>query len=156
MSCRSTARARSTGALPAHDPTLLQEAYVAPGTENIVAAIFADVLGLEQVSVAASFFDLGGNSLSAVRAVDRLRKEFTIDAGAAPAVLRDPSVRAVAALIESGVRANNGVLPSCNGPRGADGCCSAVHPAGGWRGSTAVSCRILLTDRSTACRTRTP
>ncbi|MFZ2239446.1 MAG: amino acid adenylation domain-containing protein, partial [Gordonia amarae] len=118
-------------ALPAHDPTLLQEAYVAPEGhyENIVAAIFADVLGLEQVSAAASFFDLGGNSLSAVRVVDRLRKEFTIDVGLA-SLFSDPSVRAVAALIESGVRANNGVLLALR-TQGSRRPLFCVHPAGG-------------------------
>ncbi|HMS75862.1 non-ribosomal peptide synthetase [Gordonia sp. (in: high G+C Gram-positive bacteria)] len=118
-------------ALPAHDPTLLQSAYVAPEGhyENIVATIFADVLGLDEVSATASFFDLGGNSLSAVRVVDRLRKEFNIDIGLA-ALFTDPSVRAVAALIESDVRANNGVLLPLR-TEGTKRPLFCVHPAGG-------------------------
>ena len=117
-------------ALPAHDPTLLQEAYVAPEGhyENIVAAIFADVLGLEQVSAAASFFDLGGNSLSAVRVVDRLRKRVHHRCGARLAVLRSvsPGRRGSDRI---GVRANNGCCWSC-GPRDRRPL-FCVHPAGG-------------------------
>ena len=47
--------------------------YVAPASaaEEAVAAVFADVLGVENVSVLESFFDAGGNSLSAMRLVAR-------------------------------------------------------------------------------------
>ena len=52
-------------ALPAPDFSVLSADYVAPeGDDEIaVAAVFADVLGLdlEIVSAADSFFDLGGN-----------------------------------------------------------------------------------------------
>ncbi|WP_262339132.1 acyl carrier protein [Gordonia sp. CNJ-863] len=40
--------------------------------ERLVAAAFADVLGAEEISVAGSFFDLGGNSLSATRLAARV------------------------------------------------------------------------------------
>ncbi|WP_194290085.1 non-ribosomal peptide synthetase [Nocardia macrotermitis] len=48
--------------------------FRAPGTpaEEIVAGIFAEVLGVEQVGAADDFFALGGNSLVATRAVARL------------------------------------------------------------------------------------
>ena len=38
-------------------------------TEKVLASIYARVLGLERVGVDDSFFDLGGNSLSAMRAI---------------------------------------------------------------------------------------
>ncbi|MGV9673758.1 amino acid adenylation domain-containing protein [Nocardia sp. NPDC003482] len=46
----------------------------APRTEveRRLAAVFAEVLGVEAIDVADSFFDLGGNSLSAARAVARI------------------------------------------------------------------------------------
>ncbi|MGY1984098.1 amino acid adenylation domain-containing protein [Nocardia gipuzkoensis] len=40
--------------------------------EHALAAIFADVLGLEEVGRTESFFELGGNSLIATQAVDRV------------------------------------------------------------------------------------
>ena len=42
-------------------------------TEKIVADVFAEVLGIDLVGVEDSFFDLGGDSLSAVRVIARLQ-----------------------------------------------------------------------------------
>jgi acyl carrier protein len=55
--------------------------YVAPRTavEEAVAAIWADVLGLEQVSVEADFFQLGGHSLLATQVVAQVRTDFAIE-----------------------------------------------------------------------------
>jgi amino acid adenylation domain-containing protein len=56
-------------------------AYVAPRTpvEEAVAAIWADVLGLEQVGVDDDFFALGGHSLLATQIVAQVRSDFSID-----------------------------------------------------------------------------
>ena len=55
--------------------------YRAPATltEEIVAGIYAQVLGLERVGVDESFFELGGDSLSAMRVIAAVNKSF--DAG---------------------------------------------------------------------------
>ncbi|MFJ2838383.1 amino acid adenylation domain-containing protein [Nocardia sp. NPDC087230] len=61
-------------ALPVPDFSAAQRPYLAPrtDTEAAVAAVFAEVIGAEQVSVDQSFFELGGNSLSATKVVARV------------------------------------------------------------------------------------
>src|SRR5271170_261328 len=86
-----------TRALPAPE---YQEAdrYRAPGspTEEILAGIYAQVLGLERVGVDDSFFDLGGDSLSAMRVVAAINAG--LDAGlAVRAVFDAPTVARLAA-----------------------------------------------------------
>ena len=58
-----------TRALPAPEYTAVE--YRAPATrvEEILADIYAQVLGVARVGVDESFFDLGGDSLSAVRVI---------------------------------------------------------------------------------------
>ncbi|WP_187776457.1 amino acid adenylation domain-containing protein [Antrihabitans cavernicola] len=53
-------------------------AFVVPRSsdEHIIAGVFADVLGVERVSVLDGFFELGGNSLSATQVVARLGVAF--------------------------------------------------------------------------------
>jgi amino acid adenylation domain-containing protein len=92
-------------ALPAPDFASLAVAYVAPegAGEVAVAAVFADVLGIgaDQVSATASFFELGGNSLSAVQVCNRLR-EHTGRPFELTWMFGDPTVRGVAAVIAGG------------------------------------------------------
>lgn len=54
--------------------------YVAPrnATEENIAGIFAEVLGLPRVGALDGFFALGGNSLQAMRTVSRINKKFGI------------------------------------------------------------------------------
>ncbi|WP_216897108.1 non-ribosomal peptide synthetase [Nocardia alni] len=61
-------------ALPAPDFSDSQRPYLAPRTpmEHTVAGVFADVLGADRVGVDQSFFELGGNSLSATKVVARV------------------------------------------------------------------------------------
>ncbi|MGY2063381.1 phosphopantetheine-binding protein, partial [Nocardia gipuzkoensis] len=56
-------------------PRLVARPYRAPQTplEQSVADVFTEVLGVERVGSDDDFFDLGGNSLIATRAVSRLR-----------------------------------------------------------------------------------
>ncbi|MEV7022277.1 amino acid adenylation domain-containing protein, partial [Kitasatospora sp. NPDC093558] len=65
-----------TRALPAPDDDAFTSArYTAPRTpvEERLAAIWSDVLGTDRVGVEDSFFDLGGDSIRAVRLVGALR-----------------------------------------------------------------------------------
>ncbi|MER6505084.1 condensation domain-containing protein, partial [Streptomyces sp. NPDC001455] len=61
-------------ALPAPEAETGEE-YVAPRTdaEKILAGVWSDVLGVERVGVHDNFFALGGDSISALRAVGRVR-----------------------------------------------------------------------------------
>jgi amino acid adenylation domain-containing protein len=55
--------------------------YVAPRTphEEMVAAIWAEVLNLARVGATDNFFHLGGHSLLATRVIARIRKAFGVD-----------------------------------------------------------------------------
>ncbi|MGW0988174.1 amino acid adenylation domain-containing protein, partial [Streptomyces sp. NPDC002486] len=68
-------------ALP--EPEFTGGEYRAPSSpaEEIVAGIFARVLELPRVGADDSFFDLGGNSLSAMRVVAALRESFDREIG---------------------------------------------------------------------------
>ncbi|HEY2738150.1 MAG TPA: amino acid adenylation domain-containing protein, partial [Thermoanaerobaculia bacterium] len=91
-------------ALPAPGRPGSGDLFVAPRTpvEELLAAIWSDVLGVERVGVADSFFDLGGHSLLATQVMSRLRRTFGVemplrDLFATPR-LADLAVRVEAAL----------------------------------------------------------
>jgi glycopeptidolipid biosynthesis protein len=76
--------------------------YTPPATptEEIVAGIYGQVLGLERVGVENSFFDLGGDSLSAMRVVAAINTAF--DANLSVRTLFEaPSVRSVSQRLDS-------------------------------------------------------
>ncbi|MDR2280631.1 MAG: amino acid adenylation domain-containing protein, partial [Gordonia sp. (in: high G+C Gram-positive bacteria)] len=84
--------------LPAPSAAVVE--YVAPssGAEQAVAAVFAGLLGLDDadVSATASFFELGGNSLSAMRLVARVAESLDADVTVRD-VFDAPTVRELAA-----------------------------------------------------------
>nr|WP_229675792.1 non-ribosomal peptide synthase/polyketide synthase [Hoyosella rhizosphaerae] len=77
--------------------------FVAPRSpiEQIIGGVFAELLGLDRVSVQASFFDIGGNSLIAARLIARVNNALGSNLG-----VRDlfdaPSVAALAVRAEGG------------------------------------------------------
>jgi thioester reductase-like protein len=58
-----------------------EEQFVAPRTpeEELLAGIFADVLGIERVGVHDNFFELGGHSLLVTQIMSRLRDTFAVE-----------------------------------------------------------------------------
>jgi amino acid adenylation domain-containing protein len=70
-------------ALPDPDGSALRDesSYVAPRTtlEEVLAAMWAEVLKLERVGVRDNFFALGGHSLTAMQIMSRLRKTFQME-----------------------------------------------------------------------------
>jgi amino acid adenylation domain-containing protein len=70
-------------------------------TEEKLAAIWRDVLGLAAIHRNDKFFDLGGNSLAALRMFARIGREFGVSLPLAT-LLEARSVRALARVIETG------------------------------------------------------
>ena len=70
-------------ALPASEGLRLdlEAEYVAPRTlvEEMLAKIWAEVLGLEKVGIDDNFFDLGGHSLKATRVLSRVQEAFQVE-----------------------------------------------------------------------------
>lgn len=68
-------------ALPKVDLTLAKTPFIAPrdDIEQAICAIVQRILNIEKVGVLDNFFDLGGHSLAASRAIVQIREQFQID-----------------------------------------------------------------------------
>ncbi|HEX5725816.1 MAG TPA: amino acid adenylation domain-containing protein, partial [Longimicrobiaceae bacterium] len=97
-------------ALPAPDEVgrgARAETYVAPRTqeEELLAALWAEVLGVERVGVRDDFFALGGHSLRATQVAARVREAFGVElplAGVLELRTVEGLARVVAALAAGG------------------------------------------------------
>ncbi len=86
-------------ALPA--PEQGREAAPAPRTplEEVIANIFAAVLGLDAINPADNFFHLGGHSLLATRVVSRIRQKLAVELPLRT-IFEDPTVERLARRVE--------------------------------------------------------
>jgi amino acid adenylation domain-containing protein len=91
-------------ALPAPDQNQLdlKEAYVPARTpvEQVLAAMWAEVLGVERVGIYDNFFQLGGHSLLAIQLIGRVREAFQVEL-ALFALFEAPTVAGLAQTIET-------------------------------------------------------
>nr|WP_158102700.1 non-ribosomal peptide synthetase [Lentzea kentuckyensis] len=76
---------------------------VLSATEELVASVWAEVLGCGAAAAHDDFFRLGGHSMSAVRLVSRLRALTGVDVPVS-AVFRHPTVAGLAEVVRTGSR----------------------------------------------------
>ncbi|MGV0804438.1 amino acid adenylation domain-containing protein [Mycolicibacterium setense] len=98
-------------ALPAPEYTDTDH-YRAPSTatEEILAGIYAQVLGLDRVGIDDSFFDLGGDSLSAMRLLAAVNSRLDVDL-AVRTLFDAPTVAQLASRVGSGTSGRRPLIP---------------------------------------------
>ncbi|MFS0838325.1 amino acid adenylation domain-containing protein [Paenibacillus sp. 1P03SA] len=87
-------------ALPAPDTAWDDNGYIAPEgeTEEVLAAIWQEVLGVERIGAGDSFFDRGGHSLKAASLVSKIHQRLQIDLPLRQ-VFESPTIRSMAKAI---------------------------------------------------------
>ncbi|WP_223636166.1 non-ribosomal peptide synthetase [Corallococcus sp. EGB] len=94
--------------------------YVAPRTptEQRLAGLWQELLGVTRVGANAHFFDLGGHSLLATQALSRIRQTFTVDLPLRR-LFESPTLEAVARLIDEALAGKGPPAASPTKPREA-------------------------------------
>ena len=66
---------------PDNERPELSQSYIAPSTptEEILAEIWVEVLGVKKVGINDNFFQLGGHSLKAIQLISRIRQTFELE-----------------------------------------------------------------------------
>ncbi|HEX9032451.1 MAG TPA: phosphopantetheine-binding protein, partial [Streptosporangiaceae bacterium] len=110
---------------PSQEPSAATDVRPATLIEAMVADLYAMLLGRDQVGATDNFFDLGGNSLQAMRLVSMLDTELEVDIGTA-ALFIDPTPRQLAVVL----RDKHGLQDAELGDDGVAGLCDELAEAG--------------------------
>jgi acyl transferase domain-containing protein/thioesterase domain-containing protein len=88
------------GAVPAYERPELSSSFLAPRTaiERELATMWQELLGVERSGVRDDFFELGGQSLVAVRLFTRIRKKYGVDL-ALSTLFEAPTIEGCAAIL---------------------------------------------------------
>src|SRR5207244_1013101 len=92
-----------------HPRPALANPYVAPesASEQRIAGVWQEILGLERVGVHDNFFELGGNSLAGIRVISRLKE--TLEVNVSEVTLYEaPTVAALVRLLGADDQAGGG------------------------------------------------
>lgn len=83
----------------------LESAFVAPRTpvEQVLAGVWSEVLGVENVGAEDNFFELGGHSLIVTQVIARIREVFKVDLSLR-ALFEFPTVATLAARVETAIK----------------------------------------------------
>ncbi len=93
---------RALGTLPVQEVKLAEADDQGAALQQLMA-LWRDVLGVADINADTNFFDAGGQSLTALRLVSRLRSEFHVEIPL-QAVFDRPTIRALAPLIDAADR----------------------------------------------------
>lgn len=100
---------------PEYDAGREGEEYIGArtATEEIVAGVYEQVLGVGRVSVTDNFFDLGGHSLLATQVISRVRELFEVEVQLRE-LFEAPTVSGMSEQVERAKRAEQqgGVIPA--------------------------------------------
>jgi len=96
--------------VPLHERPEIANAYVAPTneTQQRVAVIWQQLLGIERIGIDDNFLELGGHSLLATQVVSRLRKSFGVEVSLR-SMLETPTIAGMAEGIEAAQQAAAGL-----------------------------------------------
>ncbi|MBG6085889.1 non-ribosomal peptide synthetase [Actinomadura viridis] len=134
-------------ALPAPDfAGLVTSRGPATPTEEVLCGLFAEVLALETVGAEDSFFELGGDSLLAMRLIARIRVVLNVEVSIRT-LFAAPTVAAIAESLHGESHAGDfdEVLPLRTGGDGPPLFC--IHSGGGLSWSYAALAEQLSPDR---------
>ncbi len=97
---------------PAAAQSERESRYVAPRTptEELLAGLWAELLGLERVGIHDDFFELGGHSLLATQVASRIRDHFRVDLPL-QRLFESPTIASIAAALDLSRPAANGLEP---------------------------------------------